>query len=167
MGYPILLTELLAGPAFVTYFEEQNSKIANGTLTAEKIEVSALMINKCVLSYTLRHQILNILGHRSGWYDPLLQNKAYVDFATDAPGYGQLQSDGVIAKINKSYYGKNGCQEQEEACYAAGSSGSSNSICINADNYCVRIMLTITTSYCLIEINHTLTGQQCLRTRYR
>ena len=79
--------------------------------------------------------LLNTL--RSGWYDPLLQNKAYVDFATDAPGYGQLQSDEVIKKLNEAFYGKNGCLEQEQACYVAGNTNASNEICNTADNYCV------------------------------
>lgn len=35
------------GPAFVTYFDEQNAKIQSGTLQAEQLKVSALMINKC------------------------------------------------------------------------------------------------------------------------
>ena len=34
------------GPAFVTYFNEQNAKIAQGTLKAETIVVSALLINE-------------------------------------------------------------------------------------------------------------------------
>lgn len=34
------------GPAFVTYFDEQNAKIDAGQLQAEKVTVSALMINK-------------------------------------------------------------------------------------------------------------------------
>jgi len=34
------------GPAFVTYFNEQNAKIAQGALKAETIVVSALLINK-------------------------------------------------------------------------------------------------------------------------
>jgi hypothetical protein len=32
--------------AFVTYFDEQNSKIDEGTVKGEKIAISALMINK-------------------------------------------------------------------------------------------------------------------------
>ncbi|KII91592.1 hypothetical protein PLICRDRAFT_38372 [Plicaturopsis crispa FD-325 SS-3] len=106
------------GPAFVTYFDEQNAKIDNGTLKGEKISVSALMIN-------------------NGWYDPLLQNKAYVDFATDAPGYGPLQNKTVIKKLNEAFYGKGGCKEQEEACYAAGNNATSNKICRTADDFCV------------------------------
>lgn len=73
----------------------------------------------------------------SGWYDPLLQNEAYVNFAIDAPGYGQLQSDAVLAALNQSFFGPGGCQEQEMACYAAGEDADSNSICRQADNFCV------------------------------
>ncbi|KAF9011691.1 alpha/beta-hydrolase [Cyathus striatus] len=106
------------GPEFVTFFDEQNTKIQAGTLKGEEINVSALMIN-------------------NGWYDPLLQNQAYVDFAFNAPGYGQLQSDSVLKKLNDSFFKPNGCRDQELACYAAGNSSSSNAICIKADNFCV------------------------------
>ncbi|KAF7986017.1 hypothetical protein HWV62_41356 [Athelia sp. TMB] len=115
----IFATESYGGPATVTYFDEQNKKIDQGTLKGEKITVSALMIN-------------------NGWYDPLLQNKAYVDFATDAPGYGPLVNKTVLAQMNKAFYGKGGCKEQEEACYAAGTGNKSNSICLDADNYCIN-----------------------------
>ena len=73
----------------------------------------------------------------SGWYDALIQNKAYVDFATNAPGYGQLQNDTVLQQLNQGYYGPGGCKEQEEACYAAGDSDASNEICATADDFCV------------------------------
>jgi len=106
------------GPSFVTYFDEQNAKIEKGTLTGEKVTVSALMIN-------------------NGWYDPLLQNEAYVTFATNAPGYGQLQNDTVIAELNAAFFGPGGCQVQEEACIAAGNNATSNKICKTADNFCV------------------------------
>lgn len=55
----------------------------------------------------------------SGWYDPLLQNKAYVDFATNAPSFGPLQSPDVLAQLNTSFFQPGGCQDQELACYAA------------------------------------------------
>ncbi|KIM82700.1 hypothetical protein PILCRDRAFT_70226 [Piloderma croceum F 1598] len=119
----ILATESYGGhygPDFVVYFDEQNTKIDNGAIQGQKILISALMIN-------------NI----SGWFDPLLQYKSYVDFATNAPGYGQLQNDTILKQLNKAFYGKNGCKEREEACYAAGSSTASNKICATADNYCI------------------------------
>ncbi|KAG6875159.1 hypothetical protein C0993_010547, partial [Termitomyces sp. T159_Od127] len=74
----------------------------------------------------------------SGWYDPLLQNKAYVDFATDAPGYGPLQSPAVLEKLHESYFEPGGCKDQEEACESAGTSDASNAVCIAADDFCVE-----------------------------
>ncbi|KAJ3569949.1 hypothetical protein NP233_g4713 [Leucocoprinus birnbaumii] len=118
----ILATESYGGhygPAFVTYFNQQNQLIRAGKLKGEEVVVSALMIN-------------------NGWYDPLLQNKAYVDFATNAPGYGQLQSDKVIQQLNEAFFGKGGCLEQEQACFDAGNSTASNSICRTADDFCVE-----------------------------
>ncbi|KAF9479203.1 alpha/beta-hydrolase [Pholiota conissans] len=106
------------GPAFVTYFDQQNALIEQHKLQGVKVTVSALMIN-------------------NGWYDPLIQNQAYVDFATNAPGYGQLQSDDVIAQLNQAFFGPGGCQEQEMACFAAGTGPDSNKICGTADNFCV------------------------------
>ncbi|KAH0831251.1 Alpha/Beta hydrolase protein [Lanmaoa asiatica] len=107
------------GPSFVTYFEEQNTLIAGGAIEGEPIFVSALMIN-------------------NGWYDPLIQNIAYYNFATYAPGYGQLQPDDVLKNIFQSLYGPNGCVAQEEDCYAAGNSTDSNKICHHADDYCTN-----------------------------
>lgn len=78
---------------------------------------------------------------RSGWYDPLLQNKAYVDYAYDAPGYGPIANASVLKQVNESFYKQGGCQDQELACYAADpgnvTSASSDAICLKADNYCV------------------------------
>ncbi|KAJ7700386.1 Alpha/Beta hydrolase protein [Mycena rosella] len=107
-------------PSFVTYFDQQNAAIAKGTVTGVPIVVSALMVN-------------------NGWYDPLIQNLAYLTFATNAPGYGQLQSDAVLKKMNTSFFEANGCQAQEMACYAAGNSTASNAICIKADNFCATV----------------------------
>ncbi|TFK89212.1 alpha/beta-hydrolase [Polyporus arcularius HHB13444] len=107
------------GPEFVTFFDEQNARIRNRTLQGELIDVSALMIN-------------------NGWYDPLIQNEAYLDFATFAPGYGQLQSDDVLAAMNKTFFESGGCRDQELACYAAGETAESNQICRQADDFCVE-----------------------------
>ncbi|KIO11428.1 hypothetical protein M404DRAFT_128120 [Pisolithus tinctorius Marx 270] len=111
------------GPAFVTYFDQQNAKIVDGTLDAEPIAVTALLIN-------------------DGWIDPLIQNIAYYTFAENAPGYGQLLSDAVLANISQALWGEGGCVQQEQACYAAGNSTASDSVCLNADNYCSNYVLT-------------------------
>jgi len=81
--------------------------------------------------------VVSALMINNGWYDPLIQNLAYLTFATNAPGYGQLQSDEVLQKMNTSYFEQNGCLEQEAACYAAGNSSASNAICMKADNFCI------------------------------
>lgn len=77
------------------------------------------------------------MNTRSGWFDPLIQNIAWLNFATHAPGYGQLQPDEVLKDMSYALYGSNGCVAQEKACYAAGNSTSSNRICQDADDYCV------------------------------
>ncbi|EDR04208.1 uncharacterized protein LACBIDRAFT_252730 [Laccaria bicolor S238N-H82] len=107
------------GPAFVTYFNKQNALIESWLLQGERVEVSTLIINK-------------VPGARTS----LLQGQAYVDFATNAPGYGQLQPDNILAQINQSYFGLGGCREQELACYAAGDSIDSENICRKADDFC-------------------------------
>ncbi|KAF8352038.1 Alpha/Beta hydrolase protein [Amanita rubescens] len=105
------------GPEFVTYFDQQNALIESGAIQGEQINVSGLMIN-------------------NGWIDPLIQNKAYLDFATYAPGYGQLQPNSTLQQMYNDYYNSGGCRDQQEACYAAGNSSQSDKICANADSYC-------------------------------
>lgn len=137
------------GPEFVTYFDQQNQLIDEGTLKGEKITVSALMINKFVVFHRCWTSRILLNGHISGWFDPLLQNKAYVDFATNAPGYGQLQNDTVIAQLNQAFFEKGGCQDQELACYAAGESPESDKMCRTADDFCVSSRMTLS-SFILI-----------------
>ncbi|KAI6145134.1 Alpha/Beta hydrolase protein [Pisolithus tinctorius] len=92
------------GPAFVTYFDQQNTKIADGILDAEPI--------------------------------------------VNAPGYGQLLSDAVLANISQALWGEGGCVQQEQACYAAGNSTASDSVCLNAYNYCSNyVVAAATTDY--------------------
>lgn len=120
----ILATESYGGhygPEFVTYFDEQNALIQQGEVKGIQLIVSALMIN-------------------NGWFDPLIQNKAYLDFATYAPGYGQLQNDSVLHQMSIDWSKPGGCQEQEEACYAAGRGPQSNKICSDADAFCINTM---------------------------
>ena len=63
---------------------------------------------------------LLIICFVSGWYDPLIQNAAYVSFAANAPGYGPLVNSTVLAALNASMFGPGGCAEQEAACIALG-----------------------------------------------
>ena len=87
---------------------------------------------------------LNLLGlirfFFSGWIDPVIQNKAYIDFATNAPGHGALVTQTVIQKMNASYYGAGGCLEEQQACIAGGNATTTavDQTCAQANNDCVR-----------------------------
>ncbi|KAF8524562.1 alpha/beta-hydrolase [Hysterangium stoloniferum] len=105
------------GPAFVTFFDQQNAKIQAGQIQGELVTVSALMIN-------------------NGWFDPLLQYRSYIDFAADAPGYGPLVDASVIEQLNTTWFSANGCLAEELKCYAAGTDSKSNTICKKTDNDC-------------------------------
>ena len=86
--------------------------------------------------------VANCQSSRSGWIDPLIQNIALYNFTKNAPGYGQLLSDAVLTNISHALWDKGGCVDQQEACYAAGNSLSSDAICLKADTYCVRMSVT-------------------------
>ncbi|KIJ40385.1 hypothetical protein M422DRAFT_173658 [Sphaerobolus stellatus SS14] len=105
------------GPAFVTFFDQQNALIDAGKLVAEKINVSAMMIN-------------------NGWYDPLIQYRSYIDFAATTPGYTPpLINQTTFQQLNTTWFSPAGCLVQETACYASpGAAG--NSVCSKADNAC-------------------------------
>ena len=79
----------------------------------------------------------------SGWFDPLIQNQAYLQFTVLAPGYGRLQNDSVIEALNDAFFDDGGCQEQEKACYAAGTGPESDEICSKADAFCVSAQYDI------------------------
>jgi len=64
------------------------------------------------------------------------QYQSYLDFATNAPGYDQIQPEKVLAQLNASYFDPAGCKEQEEACYAAGTNAQLNEICKKSDDFC-------------------------------
>jgi len=77
----------------------------------------------------------------SGWFDPVIANKGYVDFATNAPRYGPLQPPDVINKMTEAYYGHGGCRDQLQHCSSLGNSSASNDVCYAADVYCVSAPL--------------------------
>ena len=85
-----------------------------------------------------------------------LFSQAYVDFGTNAPGYGQLQPDNVLAQIHQSYFGPGGCRERELACYAAGDSVDSEKICHKADNFCVCVSSTYSNCFLLNKSKHRM-----------
>jgi len=99
------------GPEFASYFESQNKAITAGTVTGITVPLIALGIN-------------------NGWYDPIIQNKAYVDFSYNNT-YGALISKSQYNSYMSTY--ESGCLVDLQKC--TGVTGS-NSACLNADNVC-------------------------------
>ncbi|KAH8886329.1 carboxypeptidase-like protein S1 [Thozetella sp. PMI_491] len=102
------------GPEFASYFEDQNAAIAAGTVSGENINLVALGIN-------------------NGWFDPVTQYKAYLDFAVNNT-YKQLlttsQYNSALSKYNSQ------CLPAAAKCTSA---TGSNSACITADNTCSNV----------------------------
>ncbi|KAF7910027.1 uncharacterized protein EAF01_003745 [Botrytis porri] len=99
------------GPEFAYYLEQQNAKIAAGTIAGEKIDLVALGIN-------------------NGWYDPIISYKAYVDYS-----YNNTYKSLISAAQHTSYlntYTKS-CLPLLKECT---STTGTNSACVNADNVC-------------------------------
>jgi carboxypeptidase C (cathepsin A) len=98
------------GPEFAYYFEQQNAAIAAG-------KASGLSIN------------LVALGINNGWYDSIIQDKAYIDFSY-SNNYTQLISQSQYNSYMNSY--TSSCLPALQSCASSGS----NSACENADNTC-------------------------------
>lgn len=96
---------------FASYFESQNAAIVSGSVTGQNISLVALGIN-------------------NGWYDPIIQQKAYVDFSYNNT-YKQLISASQHTSYLNTYNSK--CLPALEKC---SSTTGSNSACSSADNTC-------------------------------
>lgn len=99
------------GPEFAYYFESQNAAIAQGTVTGLPVSLVALGIN-------------------NGWFDPIIQQKAYVDFSYNNT-YKPLISSSEHSSYLSTY--KSDCLPLLQQC---SSTTGSNSACENADNTC-------------------------------
>jgi carboxypeptidase C (cathepsin A) len=98
------------GPEFAYYIEQQNAKIAAGSITGHNIDLIALGIN-------------------DGWFDPTIQYKAYIDYALTNQ-YNQIIQQSDADSYMNSY--TNDCLPALQACESSGS----NSDCSNAENVC-------------------------------
>jgi hypothetical protein len=103
---PLLMTS-----EFASYFESQNAAIAKGTVTGQNVSLIALGIN-------------------NGWYDPIIQQKAYVDFSYNNT-YQALISESDYTSYLDTYESQ--CLPLLKKCSAT---TGSNSACENADNTC-------------------------------
>ena len=99
------------GPEFASYFESQNAAIAAGTVSGHKIPLVALGIN-------------------NGWFDPILQYKAYIDYSFGNPYRPIINSTQRTAYTNR--YTAN-CLPALKQC---SSITGADPACMNADNVC-------------------------------
>ncbi|KAF7291863.1 Alpha/beta-hydrolase [Mycena indigotica] len=106
------------GPVFITYFNEQNALIDNGSLAGHKVIFKSLMIN-------------------DGKHDPIIQYQSLLDFVADAPGYGQLQTTSTINSMSAAWSGTAGCLSQLQGCYAGGKERTDDQICTAANQACM------------------------------
>lgn len=100
------------GPAFADYFDEQNAAITTGSVSGEKIRLTALGVN-------------------DGLFDDLIQQRSYIDYAYQND-YRQ-----IIDASRRQYYLNvlnNRCIPALQTCRRSGT----NSDCVNADNVCYR-----------------------------
>ncbi|KAI9755376.1 MAG: hypothetical protein M4579_004305 [Chaenotheca gracillima] len=99
------------GPEFADYFEQQNTAVASGKVKGENINLVALAIN-------------------NGWFDPVLQYKAYVDYSY-SNSYKPLISASQHTSYLNTYTTK--CLPALNKCTTT---TGSNSACETADNTC-------------------------------
>ena len=98
------------GPEFAHYIQQQNSAIDASSVTGQKINLVALGIN-------------------NGWFDPAIQEKAYIQFSYNNT-YKSLISQSSYNSYMSTY--NSDCLPAIQACASSGS----NSACSNADNAC-------------------------------
>ena len=111
LNYTTCHAEQNQGPEFAYYFEQQNNAIAAGTLTGEKIDLIALGIN-------------------NGWYDPIIQYKAYIDYAYNN-SYNQILAAAQHTSYLNTYTSQ--CLPALKQC---STTTGSNSACVSAMNTC-------------------------------
>ncbi|KZP12484.1 serine carboxypeptidase [Athelia psychrophila] len=100
------------GPTFANHFLEQNTGIANGTVTGINLNLTTLAIG-------------------NGITDPITQYPEYVTYAASNPYYPLVSSDNIAAG-NVSVYGTGNCLDQITAC----NNGGSDLVCSAAQDYC-------------------------------
>lgn len=103
------------GPEFASYVESQNSKIASGSVSGEKINLIALGIN-------------------NGWYDPIIQYQAYIDYAANN-SYNQIITSSQRTSYNSQMTSK--CKPALQKCTSL-TSTSQTQACENAYSTCAQ-----------------------------
>jgi carboxypeptidase C (cathepsin A) len=119
------------GPAFMTFFEEQNQRIENGTWNDDDGEMQILHLDTLLI-------INGCIDRQVQW--PSYPNMAYNNT------YGiQSVNESVYNYMMDAYYGEGGCRDQIIQCRElasrfdvnnTGINGTVNEICADAENFC-------------------------------
>lgn len=119
------------GPAFATYWEEQNKRLRNGELPRE----TTLTIE------------LKSLGILQGCIDDLINGLFYPRFAYSNTYGIKAVSLADQQNMASAFLVQDGCQQRIQSCRTAvqamdpegeGNSDTTNAICADAQNYCTR-----------------------------
>ena len=119
------------GPAFMSYFEEQNQRIENGSFTDDDGEMFILQLDTLL--------IIN------GCIDRQVQWPSYPQIAWNNTYGIQTVNDSIHQQMLDAYYGPNGCQEQIDLCRQLsvrfdpeniGDNEMVNGVCQDAETFC-------------------------------
>ncbi|KAF9446561.1 alpha/beta-hydrolase [Macrolepiota fuliginosa MF-IS2] len=111
------------GPAFINYFNSQNERIDRGEIGGYKVAFTSLLIN-------------------DGKHDLITQMGSLIGFTANAPGYGRLQNETVVHKMQHSFEKPGGCRDSLQKCAVADNSPAGNRVCYNAYVFCSRHVLS-------------------------
>ncbi|UKZ82733.1 hypothetical protein TrVFT333_010529 [Trichoderma virens FT-333] len=88
------------GPGFMRFFQQQNEKIADGTIEDEHAH--------------LLH--LDTLGIVNGWLDSLIQEEAYIDFPYNNTYGIQVFNQSIYDELKHNFTKPKGCRDQIKRC---------------------------------------------------
>ncbi|PTB41792.1 uncharacterized protein TrAFT101_009592 [Trichoderma asperellum] len=88
------------GPGFMRFFQQQNERIANGTIADEHAHFLHL----------------DTLGIVNGWLDSLIQEESYIDFPYNNTYGIQVFNQSIYEELKHNFTKPNGCRDQIQRC---------------------------------------------------
>ncbi|RFU77086.1 carboxypeptidase s1 [Trichoderma arundinaceum] len=88
------------GPGFMRFFQQQNEKIADGTIADEHAHFLHL----------------DTLGIVNGWLDSLIQEEAYIDFPYNNTYGIQVFNQSIYDELKHNFTKPKGCRDQIQKC---------------------------------------------------
>ncbi|KAL7941516.1 Alpha/Beta hydrolase protein [Trichoderma barbatum] len=88
------------GPGFMRFFQQQNERIADGSIADEHAHFLHI----------------DTLGIVNGWLDSLIQEEAYIDFPYNNTYGIQVFNQSIYDELKHNYTKPKGCRDQMERC---------------------------------------------------